>query len=308
MAFVLTMRRKRWGRTNLEVSELSLGTVELGLDYGIGHGEHRPSEREAGELLHFALDRGINLIDTARAYGDAERVIGQALKDRRGEYVLVSKALPMPEEPSKVRSQVEESLTQLQTDRVDVMMVHCRANQTLPDDGTLEVLELLRQQGKILFLGASVYGPEAAIAAVNCGWFDCIQVGYSALDRRIETGALALAAVKDIGVLARSVLLKGALSERYLLLPEALDSLKRSIAQLAAIAGSVSRLPELAYRYVFSRPVPQSALIGTACRNEIEECIRYLERGPLSPDEIQAVQQVQVEEERWLNPGNWPCA
>jgi aryl-alcohol dehydrogenase-like predicted oxidoreductase len=302
----MTMRRKKWGRTNLEVSELSLGTVELGLDYGIASGEHPPSEGEAAKLLHFALDHGINLIDTARAYGGAERVIGQALKNRREEYVLVSKALPMPEEPSKVRSQVEESLAQLQTDRVEVMMVHCRASQTLPDDGTLEVLEVLRREGKILFLGASVYGPEAAVAAINCGWFDCIQVGYSALDRRIETGVLALAAMKDIGVVARSVLLKGALSERYLLLPEALDSLKRSIAQLAAIAGSVSRLPELAYRYVCSRPVPQSALVGTARRNEIEECIRYLENGPLSPAEIRAVQQVQVAEERWLNPGNWP--
>lgn len=305
MAFVFTMRRKRWGRTNLDVSELSLGTVELGLDYGIGDGQ-RPSEWEASELLHFALDRGINLIDTARAYGDAERVIGKALKGRRQEYVLVSKVLPTPEEPVKVRSQVEESLAQLQTDHVDVMMVHCRANQTLPDDGTVDVLKTLRREGKILYLGASVYGPEAAIAAVNCGSFDCIEVGYSVLDRRIEVAALPLAAEKDVGVIVRSVLLKGALSERYLLLPNALESIKQSIAQLASIAGGVSRLPELAYRYVCNRPVPQSALIGTARREEIDECIRYMKRGPLSPDEIQAVQKVQITEEQWLNPGNWP--
>ena len=57
------MRRKKLGRTNLEVSELSLGTVELGLDYGID--ATRPSEDEACDLLHYALDRGINLIDTA---------------------------------------------------------------------------------------------------------------------------------------------------------------------------------------------------------------------------------------------------
>lgn len=302
---MFSIRRMRWGRTNLEVSRLSLGTVELGLDYGIG-GDRRPSEQSACELLHFALDCGINLIDTARAYGDAERIIGRALKGRRSEYVLVSKAMPTPEDPLHVKHQVEESLAQLQTDHVDVMMVHCRGEQAFADEATVDTLERLRQEGKIRFLGASVYGPEGMKAAVESGWCDCVQVGYSALDRRIEAHALPLAIEKDIGVIARSVLLKGALSERYVELPAALDALKRSIEQLAGIAGSVARLPELAYRYVWSQPAPQSALIGTARRNEIEDCIRYLERGPLSPDEMQAIQQVQVAEKRWLNPGNWP--
>jgi aryl-alcohol dehydrogenase-like predicted oxidoreductase len=293
------MRRKKLGRTNLEVSELSLGTVELGLDYGID--ATRPSEDEACDLLHYAIDRGINLIDTARAYGDAERIIGRALKNRRHEYVLIGKVLP-----SEVRSQVETSLATLKTDHIDLMLIHCRAEQTLPDRETFEELDKLRQAGKIRFIGSSVYGPEAATAAIHSGWFDCIEVGYSVLDRRIETGVLALAESKDVGVIARSVLLKGSLSERYLLLPEALHSLKECIRQLAQIAGSPSRLPELAYRYVCGRSLPHSALIGTASRAEIDACIGYLERGPLSPEEIRAVQSIHLENERWLNPGNWP--
>jgi aryl-alcohol dehydrogenase-like predicted oxidoreductase len=293
------MRRKKLGRTNLEVSELSLGTVELGLDYGID--ATRPSEDEACDLLHYAIDRGINLIDTARAYGDAERIIGRALKNRRHEYVLIGKVLP-----SEVRSQVETSLATLKTDHIDLMLIHCRAEQTLPDRETFEELDKLRQAGKIRFIGSSVYGPEAATAAMNSGWFDCIEVGYSVLDRRIETGVLALAESKDVGVIARSVLLKGSLSERYLLLPEALHSLKECIRRLAQIAGSPARLPELAYRYVCGRSLPHSALIGTASRAEIDACIGYLERGPLSPEEIRAVQSIHLENERWLNPGNWP--
>ena len=293
------MRRKKLGKTNLEVSELSLGTVELGLDYGID--ATRPSEDEACDLLHYALNRGINLIDTARAYGDAERIIGRALKNRRHEYVLIGKVLP-----SEVRSQVETSLATLQTDHIDVMLIHCRAAPTSPDSETFEELDKLRQAGKIRFIGSSVYGPEAATAAINSGWSDCIEVGYSVLDRRIETGVLALAESKDVGVIARSVLLKGSLSKRYLLLPEALHSLKECIRRLAQIAGSPSRLPELAYRYVCGGPLPHSVLVGTASRAEIDACIRYLERGPLSPEEIRAVQSIRLEDERWLNPGNWP--
>jgi aryl-alcohol dehydrogenase-like predicted oxidoreductase len=304
------MRYKRLGRTNLEVSELSLGTVELGLDYGIANGEEarRPSEDEASDLLHYALDRGINLIDTARAYGDAERIIGSALKRRRREFVLISKILPQVGLPAEVAAQVESSLATLQTDHIDVMMVHCRADQTLPDNETFEQLDKLRQMGKIRFIGSSVYGPDAATAAVSCGWFDCIEVGYSVLDRRIESGMLPLAESKDIGVIARSVLLKGSLSERYSLLPEALNPLKDCIRQLARIAGSVSRLPELAYRYVLGKPLPHSALIGTASRAEIDACIGYLELGPLGPELNRAVQAVHLDDERWLNPGNWPSS
>ncbi|HMJ61253.1 MAG TPA: aldo/keto reductase, partial [Bryobacteraceae bacterium] len=236
----------------------------------------------------------------------AERIIGRALEHRRHEYVLVSKVLPKPGQPAEVRSQVEASLATLRTDHIDVMMIHCRAGQTSPDSETFEQLDQLRQEGKLRFIGSSVYGPEAATAAVGCGWFDCIEVGYSMLDRRIETQMLALAESKDIGVIARSVLLKGALSERYLLLPEALHSLKECIRRLAQLAGSASRLPELAYRYVSSGALPHSALIGTASRLEIDACIGYLELGPLSPEEIHSIQSIHLEDDRWLNPGNWP--
>jgi len=282
------MRRKRLGRTNLQVSALSLGTVEIGLDYGISeHGEaHRPSEAEAHELLHFALDRGINLIDTARAYGNAEAIIGRALQTRRSEYILASKVMPQPGAPSVVRAQLQESLVALQTDHVDIMMIHSRAEQTEPDRET--------------------FAPTAAMRAIECGWFDCIEVGYSPIDRRIETRVLEAAETRDVGLIARSVLLRGALSERFTFLPDALDPLKRCVSELASIAGSVQKLPEFAYRYVGNGPVPHTALVGTASKAELAACINYLELGPLTAEQISAIQNVHLEDEKLMNPGNWP--
>ena len=265
-------------------------------------------DADARELLHFALDRGINLIDTARAYGDAERIIGEALRKRRHEYVLVSKVLPKPGCPAEVTSQVDTSLAALQTDHIDVMMIHSRADQIELDDETFEQLDKSRQQGKIRFIGSSVYGPDAAEAAVASTRFDCIEVGYNLIDRRVEDDLLALAESMDVGVIARSVLLKGALSERCLLLPDTLASLKECIRRLAQVAGSTSQLPALAYRYVGCRPLPHSALIGTASHAEIDACIAYMKLGPLSAEEIQAIRSVRLEDERWLNPGNWPSA
>ena len=302
------MVRKRLGKTNLQVSALSLGTVEIGLDYGISeHGEaRRPTEQDAHDLLHFAVDHGINLIDTARAYGDAEAIIGRALKNRRSEYILASKVMPRPEAPSLVRTQLEESLAALQTDHVDIMMIHSRAEQIEPDTETLALIAQAQRDGLVRFIGTSVYGPDAAARAIECGWFDCVEVGYNALDRRIESRVLDLAERRDVGVIARSVLLKGALSERYTFLPESLAPLKHCVSELASIAGSVQKLPELAYRYVCNRPVPHSALAGTASRAELAACISYLESGPLSADQISAIQSVRLEDETLMNPGNWP--
>src|SRR5215472_2980852 len=87
------MRYRPLGRTGFNVSEISLGTVEIGMAYGIAEdGESPPpDEAEASKLLHGALDFGVNLIDTARAYGESETIIGRALRDRRKEFFLVSK-------------------------------------------------------------------------------------------------------------------------------------------------------------------------------------------------------------------------
>jgi aryl-alcohol dehydrogenase-like predicted oxidoreductase len=301
------MRRRILGRTGLQVSELSMGTVELGLDYGIAAaGERlRPEEKEAAALLHFALDSGINLIDTARAYGESERIIGRALKGRRREYVLVSKV--KAGRPEEVRGRVEESLTELQTDSVDVMMIHSGAEKIQPDSDTLVELQRQRESGKFRFLGVSVYGADAALSAIECGWFDCLEIAYSVLDRRPETGVLEAARRNNIGIIARSVLLKGALTSRYQFLPPELASLKSAIERLAQNASSVHALPSLAYRYVLSHEPPHSALVGSASRAELSACLAYAAQGPLEPDQIQAVQAVQLEDERWLNPGNWPA-
>ncbi len=90
-----TMPMRTLGRTGLQVSAFALGTVELGLDYGIsapGHGG-RPPQEDAIRLVHSAIDAGINLIDTARAYGASEEILGQALKDRRHKVVLATKVV-----------------------------------------------------------------------------------------------------------------------------------------------------------------------------------------------------------------------
>jgi 1-deoxyxylulose-5-phosphate synthase len=302
------MLHRRLGRTGLNVSQLSLGTVELGLDYGFtaGRGASKPDPTQAVALLNEALEAGINLFDTARAYGDAETLLGRALGHRRREIVIVSKVAACPGRPDDVRRSVEESLRALGTGHIDVMMIHCRYNAP-PDADTAEVLLRCRDAGMIGAVGASVYGEGPALDAIRSGWCDCIEVAYSALDRRPEATVLHQAARADVGVLARSVLLRGALTSRCSLLPAPFAPLNHAVAALAQAAKvPMEDLPELAYRYVLGPTPPHSALVGTAHRDELRNCIAYALRGPLAPAEVEAVRALPMLHESWLNPGLWP--
>jgi aryl-alcohol dehydrogenase-like predicted oxidoreductase len=93
-----------------------------------------------------------------------------------------------------------------------------------------------RQKGQIRWIGASVYGPEAAAGALASDAYDCVQVAFSMLDRRLEADFLREAAARDVGVVARSVLLKGALTERYRHLPEPMAPLRECVERLQLLA------------------------------------------------------------------------
>lgn len=311
------LTRRRLGRTGLQVSEISLGTVELGLDYGIRPtGEDaRPGEAEAARLLHHALDLGINYLDTARAYGASEAVIGRALKGRRAEFILASKAPTFEQEGlagaalvERVIASGQESLRELKADAIDVLMIHGSPRTRIARDEFLEALSGLRAKGVIRFAGASVYGCQSALEAIACGGYDCLQLAYSALDRRVEEQVLAAAERADVGIVARSVLLKGALTHRAAYLPEALADLSRCAVELGALAAARGlSLPELAYRYVLADRRVHTALVGTVHASELEEAVAYASRGPLSPELVSAVRAVSVADETLLSPANWPA-
>jgi aryl-alcohol dehydrogenase-like predicted oxidoreductase len=303
------------GRTGLRVSQVSLGTVELGLDYGIAaSGDHRrPSAEEAGALLHAALDAGVNLIDTARAYGTSEELIGRHLQHRRNEFVLVTKVPTFLAEETTAKARtasmqaaVEESLRHLRTGHADVLLLHCGAEDYVLQDECLEALEHAKNCGRARFIGASVYGPEAALAAIGSGVYDCVQVAYSVLDRRVEDAVLPAAVGAEIGLMFRSVLMRGALTERWTVLPAALEDIRAAAARLQDIASDAGiDLPELAYRYVLTARGPFTALAGTARTAELLACISYCERGPLPAEVVEQVRCVVVDA-RLLDLSRWP--
>jgi 1-deoxyxylulose-5-phosphate synthase len=293
------MRLRTLGRTGLAVSEIALGTVELGLDYGIGPEARKPGESEAARILHRSLDLGINFIDTARAYGDAEAIVGRVLAGRRREFVLCTKAMPGDDAVESV----ERSLRELQTDMLDIVMIHCRAGELEPPVDVAAGLERCREAGKLRFTGASVYGEAAALAAIEAG-FDCLQIAMNVLDRRMEARVLPEASRKNVGIVARSVLLKGVLSPRVVELPLELAPLKDAAMRLGA---PLAELPELAYRYLLAQNPPHTLLVGAGRVEEMEAAVRFASLGPLPAAQCEALRRdVAMLEDRFLTPAYWP--
>jgi 1-deoxyxylulose-5-phosphate synthase len=311
------MRYRQLGRTGFKVSEISLGTVEIGMPYGIRENGNVPvpDEKAAERLLNQALDLGVNFIDTARAYGESEAIIGRALRHRRREFILATKVLspygqdlPAANVRDLTAASVTESLRLLQTDHIDLLMIHCRATEIVPNEIVFETLQNLKDSGSVLRIGASVYGEEASVAAMEHGGYDCLQVACSVLDRRLEPEVFAAAEERSVGVVARSVLLKGALTDRYRRLPDGLSKLKATVQRMEAVASREHMsLPELAYRYVVSQAMPQTALVGTASSEELAEVIGFAERGPLSDGQIAEIRSIPMPDAFDLNPGNWPA-
>jgi 1-deoxyxylulose-5-phosphate synthase len=279
-------------------------------------GEHlRPPEEQAARLLNRALDLGVSFVDTARAYGASEEIIGRALRSRRQEYVLATKLAPIREEGQgdaelreQVKSSIAESLRMLQTDVIDLLQLHHAPVDVISSGRVLGAARDAQRAGYIRFIGASTYGEEAPLAALADGGYDTVQVAYNLADKTLEAQVLPLAEQKDIGVIIRSVLLRGVLTHRYRLLPPGLGDLKAAIERLGEVAAAERmELPEMAYRYVLSHPAASTALVGTARLEELEAALAFAARGTLPAHSVTAIRNVEVSDRNQLLPNTWPA-
>jgi len=193
------MEMRQLGRTGVSVSPLCLGAMMFGSvgGSGVGNADHA----ECIEIVHAALDAGINFVDTADMYsaGESEVIVGKALAGRRDDVVLSTKAhFPMGDAPGRsgnsrrwlVRA-VEDSLRRLGTDWIDVYFVH-RPDDTTAIEETLRALDDLQRQGLVRYVGVSNWAAWRIAKALGIsaakGWdrFETLQAYYSIAGRDLE--------------------------------------------------------------------------------------------------------------------------
>ena len=177
------MKKRKLGRTDLTVTFIGFGALEIGRNWGVGANTKRPSEKQAGRVLNRVLDLGINLIDTASAYHKSEERIGKYISHRRDEFVLASKCGEHSCESETyydfsyraVKDSIDRSLQRLQTDRIDIMQIHFgpEPEKVLQEGETVAAMRDARAEGKIRLLGAS---PPAHVieACIHLGAFQVL--------------------------------------------------------------------------------------------------------------------------------------
>jgi aryl-alcohol dehydrogenase-like predicted oxidoreductase len=299
------MRYRLLGNSGLRVSELCLGTMTFGEDWGWGS-----SKDESRQVLDAFLEAGGNFIDTANVYtnGTSEALLGEFLQGRRDSVVLATKytnAMPGTDpnaggnQRKNMMRSVEASLKRLGTDYIDLYWLHIWDRVT-PLEEVMRAFDDLVRQGKILYAGVSDMAAWAVARANTMaelrGWspFVGLQIEYSLLERTVERELLPMAEALGLGVTAWSPLAGGLLTGKYAggragadarLNTEMMQKFAQgrerpeaAIAEVLAVAGEVGRSPaQVALAWLRQRPVPVIPIVGARRLDQFRDNLACLE-------------------------------
>lgn len=282
----MSVKKRPLGKSGSCVSEISFGGVEIGMPYGIGVNskDDMLSEADAVKLLHAAVDSGINFFDTARMYGESEKIMGKAFKSKRHEIVLATKCRHLlssnGELPSgqyledMIEKSLYESLEALQTDYVDVFMLHQANIKILENEVIADTFSRLKEKGVCRIAGVSTYTTEETRKAIDSGNWNLIQLPFNMMDQR-QGSLFEDAYQKGIAIVVRSVLLKGLLSAKGKNLHPALKDVENHIANYEQLLENRDYdLSALATKFALSFPEVSSVLVGIDRKEYLDRTLK----------------------------------
>ncbi|UCD75412.1 MAG: aldo/keto reductase [Phycisphaerales bacterium] len=293
------MLKRTLGRTGIEVSALGFGAEPIGRR-GVSAGT-------AANLLNALLDEGINVIDTASAYGDSEDYIGRALAHRRDEFTLVTKCgwtddWQPARSPRQLAASIDRSLQRLRVDSVDVLLLHGSPLDELKTGEAIAALEKARKQGKTRFIGISDDN-ETLAYSVGLEVFDVIETTFNICDQA-NARTIVEADRRRLGVLIKRTIANAVpgrtakparpYARQYWPRWQTMNIDKSAIGDLPWL--------ETALRFATFAPGAHCALVGSASLEHIRRNIRSAEKGPLDHSAVNLLQRA------FLNTGKtWPA-
>jgi aryl-alcohol dehydrogenase-like predicted oxidoreductase len=276
----------------MQVTVLGYGAMELrGAPVG-----RETTEEQAERILNAVLDSGINFVDTSIDYGVAEERIGKYISHRRSEYFLATKAgclsgplldnppaappgsrFPHIFTPENITRGLEQSLTRMKTDYVDLLQFHASPSKAqLMEHGALECIQDLKRQGKVRFIGISGTIPNLK-EQIEMGVFDEFQIPYSAMEREHED-LITLASQQGAGVVIRGGAAKGGPGKEE---GNAWD--KWQEVDLTDLLEGMSR-QEFILRFTISHPHMDTTIVGTINPAHLEDNVDAVLHGALPAD------------------------
>lgn len=307
------MQYRKLGKTGIEVSEVGFGA------WGIGGGWGERDDKAALAALERALERGVNFIDTALGYGEghSEKLIGEAVRGSDKEVVVATKVPPKDRVwPAQKGSRLSDtfpkdyvlectdrSLENLGTNRVDVLQFHVWDDAWAEQDEWHDTVRELKDSGRIRAFGLSIndHEPDNALAALETGLVDSVQVIYNIFEQTPQENLLPACLEHGVGVIVRVALDEGGLTgaitpdtefeegdwrQSYFKGDRKREVLERTQA-LSFLTEDGSSLAEAALRFVLSHPAVSSVIPGMRSPGRVEQNVKVSDGRPLSDDKLE---------------------
>ena len=301
----------------LDLSAFALGTVQLGIEYGLGEHSAKPTEEAAFAILDRAVDLGVNTLDTANNYGESEAVIGRWLTKRRAEGkklpYIVTKVGPLKHGSydmlrDDVMYQLEGCMKRLCIDKLDIFMLHDYEDYANDRDAMRKIFAEIKDQGLYDYSAISAYSRHDYGVIAESG-FDATQIPINVFDwSQIENGGMQKLADSGMMIFTRSVFLQGLVFHT----PEDLDPrmdfcfpyLRRFIELYKEFELSPAAL---ALSFVLSLPGVTQAVMGCDTADQVESnCKLFDQTVTLTQDQLDKLHDAfRGIDPRVINPGTW---
>ncbi|MGC9344352.1 MAG: aldo/keto reductase [Bacteroidales bacterium] len=213
------MQYRKLGKTGFKVSEISLGTWQVGGKWGSGF-----DDANAEKIIHKAIDEGVNFIDTADVYegGKSESAVGRVVRSRQERVYVATKCgrqinphISDGYTPEVLQKYVEDSLKRTGLEILDLIQLHCPPTEVYYRPEIFELFDRLKEKGKILNLGVSVEKVEEALKAIEYENVTTVQIIFNVFRQRPRELFFKEAAKRDIGVIVRVPLASGLLTGKF---------------------------------------------------------------------------------------------
>ena len=294
------------------ISALTLGTVQLGLAYGVNNDKGMPSYGESAAILDRALELGITSFDTARAYGESEEVLGRYFKDKKSEVTLISKAAIYDAPKSEIRQRmldsVHTSLEKLGIEKLPFLKLHNESMLITYGDKVINVLQDLKKEGLVSGIGVS-FSDKSRLRELTDGvGFDCIQLPANIFDNEvIVDGTIKRLYDGGSAVFVRSVYLQGLFFKDTSTLPDKLRVAKEPLDRLHKLAKEAQiSMAELAITFIRDTEGIASLVMGCDNPEQLSQSVSLIDSPKIAKDvRDEAMKIAQSVPEIVIRPWEW---
>jgi len=299
-------------KNGYKISEMTLGTVQLGLPYGVNNDKGMPSFEESSQILDTALSAGVISFDTARGYGESELVLKRYFEGDKREHTLITKVVFRDVDKSGVKDRLfsltKESIERLGIERIPFLKLHNQDMLELYGDTLIYALEDLKREGLVDGIGVSFSDKSRLTELTDGVGFDCVQLPANIFDSGVITdGSIKRLADSGCAVFVRSVYLQGLFFKDTNTLPEAIRSAKAPLDKLHTLANDAGvSMAELAITFIRDTEGITSLVMGCDTPEQLSESVSLIGAPKISPEvKKEAIKIAEEVEPRVIRPWEW---